>query len=116
MGLNVESITFDCADPDAMAHWWATAVGGTVNPVAPGEFVLVGQSDGPNLAFQRVADPTPGKNKLHIDFSAADMDAEVARLVEMGATETGRHNFGDDFHWVVLTDPGGNAFCVAAVG
>ncbi|HEX2214952.1 MAG TPA: VOC family protein [Mycobacterium sp.] len=114
MGLNVESITFDCVDPDALAKWWADAIDGTVNPVAPGEFVLVSQPDGPNLAFQRVDDPTPGKNKAHIDFSASDMEAEVKRLVELGATETGRHNFGEDFHWVVLADPGGNAFCVAA--
>jgi Glyoxalase-like domain len=114
MGLKIEMVTFDCTDPEALAQWWATAVHGTVNPVAPGEFTLVSQPDGPSLAFQRVDDPTPGKNRAHIDFSAADMEAEVERLVELGATETGRHNFGDDFRWVVLADPGGNAFCVAA--
>jgi predicted enzyme related to lactoylglutathione lyase len=48
-----------------------------------------------------------------VDFSAADVDAEVARLVAAGATETGRHAFGDNFGWVVLADPAGNAFCVA---
>jgi Glyoxalase-like domain len=40
------------------------------------------------------------------------MDAEVKRLVELGASETGRHEFGVDFQWVVLADPDGNAFCV----
>jgi predicted enzyme related to lactoylglutathione lyase len=48
-----------------------------------------------------------------VDFSAADVDAEVARLVAAGATETGRHAFGEHFGWVVLADPAGNAFCVA---
>jgi predicted enzyme related to lactoylglutathione lyase len=113
MPLAVETITFDCADPDTLAQWWAKAVDGQVNAVAPGEFVLVARADGPNLAFQRVGDPTPGKNRLHVDFSAADMEAEVKRLVDLGATETGRNNFGD-FRWVVLADPDGNAFCVAA--
>jgi predicted enzyme related to lactoylglutathione lyase len=115
VALNVESITFDCDDPDKLADWWAKAVDGTIKPVAPGFFVIVSQPKGPQLAFQKVDDPTPGKNKVHIDFSSADMEAEVKRLVDLGATETGRNNFGD-FQWVVLADPDGNAFCVAAGG
>jgi predicted enzyme related to lactoylglutathione lyase len=46
---------------------------------------------------------------VHLDFSTDDVEAEVARLVELGATETGRNSFGD-FGWVVLADPDGNAF------
>ena len=34
--------------------------------------------------------------------------------VASGATETGRHDMGGGFRWVVLADPAGNAFCVAA--
>ena len=112
MSLSVETITFDSTDPDALAAWWAAAVGGTVTPVLPGQFVLVALSEGPKLGFQKVDDPTPGKNRLHLDFGADDAEAEVARLVAAGASETGRHNFGD-FGWVVLADPDGNAFCVA---
>ncbi len=78
-----------------------------------GEFVVVSRLDGPHLGFQKVPDPTPGKNRVHLDFTASDVDAEVARLVAAGATETGRHSFGPDFRWVVLADPAGNAFCVA---
>ena len=113
MSLTVETITFDCTDPDALAQWWAKAVGGEVNAVAPGEFVILQRADGSKLAFQKVPDPTPGKNRVHVDFTAADLDAEVERLVQAGAVETGRHSFGDDFRWVVLADPDGNAFCVA---
>jgi predicted enzyme related to lactoylglutathione lyase len=112
MALNVETIAFDCADPDTLADWWAKAVEGTASPVAPGIFVLVTRPKGPNLAFQQVDDPTPGKNRVHIDFTSPDMEAEVERLVELGATETARHEFGPDFRWVVLADPDGNAFCV----
>ena len=90
MPLKVEMITFDCDDPDKLAEWWARAVDGTVNPVAPGFFATVTRPDGPGLSFQKVDDPTPGKNKVHIDFTAADMEAEVKRLVELGASETGR--------------------------
>src|SRR4051794_4892751 len=102
MPITVESVTFDCDDPDTLAQWWAQAIDGTVNAVLPGEFVLVRQSGGPNLAFQKVPDPTPGKNRVHVDFSAADMEAEVQRLLDLGASETARHSFGDAFRWVVL--------------
>jgi hypothetical protein len=113
MAMTVEMITFDCDDPDALAGWWAQAVGGEVHAFAPGEFVMVAQEQGPRLGFQKVPDPTPGKNRVHLDFAAGDLEAEVARLVGLGATETGRNSFGDEFSWVVLADPVGNAFCVA---
>ncbi|MGV0676920.1 VOC family protein [Mycolicibacterium fortuitum] len=113
MTLSVEMITFDCTDPDALAHWWAQALGGEVNVFAPGEFVVLIRPDGPRLGFQKVPDPTPGKNRVHLDFTAADAEAEVTRLVGLGATETGRHSFGPEFNWVVLADPEGNAFCIA---
>ena len=93
MALKVEMITFDRDDPDKLADWWARAVDGTVNAVAPGFFASVTRPDGPGLPSRRLR-PTPGKNKVHIDFTAADMEAEVKRLVDLGATETGRGEFG----------------------
>jgi predicted enzyme related to lactoylglutathione lyase len=113
MAMTVEMITFDCTDPDALAQWWAEAVGGEVTPFAPGEFVVVIRQDGPRLGFQKVPDVTPGKNRVHIDFTAGDVVAEVTRLIGMGASERGTHSFGDEFSWVVLADPAGNEFCVA---
>jgi predicted enzyme related to lactoylglutathione lyase len=115
MALNVESITFDTTDPEKAAQWWAQAAGGQLTPYVPGEYVAVERQPGPKLLFQKVADPTPGKNKIHLDFSAADVDAEVKRLVDLGATENGRHSMGP-VAWVVLTDPDGNAFCITDGG
>jgi predicted enzyme related to lactoylglutathione lyase len=113
MALSVENITFDSTDPDRLAEWWAHAVDGTINALAPGFFVTVTRQGGPGFAFQKVDDPTPGKNRVHVDFSAADLESEVKRLVDLGATETGRGEAGPEFHWVVFADPDGNAFCVA---
>src|SRR4029079_16270455 len=89
MALSVVNITFDSTDPDKLADWWARAVDGTVNPLAPGFFVTLTSPGGPGLAFQKVDDPTPGNNRVHIDFTAADMEAEVKRLVDLRGTETG---------------------------
>jgi hypothetical protein len=45
--------------------------------------------------------------RVHLDIEADDVQAEVARLVGLGATEVERHD-----HWVVLKDPAGLRFCV----
>ena len=110
MPLSVEMVTFDCGDPRKLAAWWAEQFGGETRELIAGEFVAVTRPEGPRLGFQKVPDPTPGKNRVHLDFSAADVDAEVSRLVAAGATEVGQHTIGEDFRWVVLSDPDGNVF------
>ena len=113
MTLKVEMVTFDSDDPARLAGWWADQVGGTTQELIPGEFIAVMRPDGPRLGFQKVPDPTPGKNRVHLDFSAEDVDGEVSRLTEAGANEVGRQQFSENFRWVVMADPEGNVFCVA---
>ena len=38
MALKTENITFDSTDPEKLADWWARALDGQVNPVAPRRF------------------------------------------------------------------------------
>ena len=57
--------------------------------------------------------PKIGKNRLHFDIAppaGTDQEAEVERLVKLGAT---RIDIGQgDVTWVVMADPDGNEFCV----
>jgi len=103
MALNVEMVTFDCSEPATLGGWWAEQFGGTSHELLADEFTTVTLPDGLRLGFQKVPDPTPGKNRVH---------GEVTRLTAAGATEKGRHSFGENFRWVVLADPEGNVFCV----
>jgi Glyoxalase-like domain len=48
--------------------------------------------------------------RVHLDLHTDDLEAEVARLVGLGATEVARHG-----GWVVLRDPAGMDFCVCPV-
>jgi hypothetical protein len=111
MTLSIGMITCDSTDPVPLAAWWAEQVGGEVADPYDGAYLLV--SGGPViLAFQKVDDPTTGKNRLHLDLTAADLDTEVDRLLAAGAGLVERR--GDEsFRWVTLTDPDGNEFCVA---
>ncbi len=48
---------------------------------------------------------------MHLDLYSDEMEAQVTRLVELGAAyaRRGRDEGGE---YVVLTDPEGNKFCV----
>lgn len=115
MAVSIASITFDSTDPEPLARWWAERFGAEIIANMDGFFLLVAGGTLPTqLAFQKVEQPTPGKNKVHIDIHTdADLDAEAALWVEAGATSLGKRNAGD-FEWVTLTDPDGNEFCIAA--
>ena len=110
--MAVGMITFDTTDAVALAGWWARHTGGPVRGDSGGWFVLVTSEAGPTLAFQRVADPTPGKNRLHLDLHVPDRTATAQELLADGATlvaERAEHGFT----WTVLADPDGNQFCLA---
>ena len=117
MTLRIQCIDIDCLDPFAVAAFWQEALGWRRTHEEPDEIVLEppagSPQDGvaPDLLFLRVPDPTPGKNRLHLDLRPEDQDAEVERLISLGAR---RASIGqaDDVTWVVMADPEGNEFCV----
>ena len=114
MTLTLGMITIDSADASVLATWWADQLGGTIEHENDGWYVMVGLPGlEQKVCFQKVPDPTPGKNRLHLDLTAPDLDAETDRLVEAGATLVEKREMGG-FHWTVLTDPDGNEFCVSA--
>jgi predicted enzyme related to lactoylglutathione lyase len=58
-----------------------------------------------------VSDGKTAKNRMHLDFHAADRAAEVVRVRGLGATEHATHQeYG--MTWTVMTDPEGNEFCI----
>jgi hypothetical protein len=67
----------------------------------------------PRVLFQLVPEPKTVKNRVHLDIrvGAERREAEVARLVGLGATELWRGAQGP-FEWATLADPQGNEFCV----
>lgn len=110
--LQPAMITVDTTDALSLARWWAAQAGGEIIEENDGWFVVVALPDGPRLGFQRVEDPTPGKNRLHVDFVADDLDRAVDTLREAGAAHVGDREM-PGFRWVTLSDPAGNEFCVA---
>lgn len=112
MASQWENLVVDAEDPARLARWWATALDyQIVYEESDGVEIRRAADQPPGLVFVPVREPRRGKNRLHIDLRASDREAEVERLVDMGA----RHAEVDQpegVDWTVLTDPEGNEFCV----
>ena len=111
MALEWEQVIVDSADPLALGQWWAEALGWVVVDSSAEVSEIRPEPDRlPGLLFVPVEEGKTVKNRLHLDFRPDDQDAEVARLLALGA----RHvDVGQgDQSWVALADPEGNEFCV----
>lgn len=72
-----------------------------------------GAGTGRRILFQVVPEPKVAKNRVHLDLVVGPehVDAEVERLVALGATTLGVHD-GPQGRWVLMADPEGNEFDV----
>lgn len=67
------------------------------------------------LGLQTSESPVEAHPRLHLDLfvdSAGEQEAEVERLVELGASRLEWDLYPPEPDFVVLGDPDGNAFCV----
>ena len=114
MSLSWFSVVVDCEEPRLLADFWCRVLGYRIVSEADGVVAIA--ADGttfPRIEFVLDETHVRRKSPLHIDLDPDDQDAEVARLVALGAR---RVDVGQaaDATWVVLTDPEDNAFCVLA--
>jgi hypothetical protein len=124
----IQDVVFDCAHPSSLARFWAAVLDDYA--VAPYEEAdleqlrSIGVTDPeddptvlveavgepgrtPRLWFQRVPEAKVVKNRVHLDLRADDTEAELKRLLGLGATVVAAHE-----NLVVLADPEGSEFCL----
>jgi hypothetical protein len=118
MTLKIQCLTIDSKDPEALAQFWASVLSYEVTYRSPEEQtedreVVISQPGDPDsdLLFLQVPDEKVVKNRYHLDLRPEDRDAEVERVLGLGATRVDIGQ-GPDVTWVVLADPEGNEFCV----
>ena len=135
-------VTFDCANPRAVAEFWKAVLGYVDPPVPPGfdswdafDASLPAESQGsrwacqdpegvgPRLFFQRVPEAKTVKNRVHLDVRVgtgltgderlAALEAEAARLEPLGARRV-RLLLADEENesCLVMQDVEGNEFCL----
>ena len=108
--MEIGFITIDCSEPHVLIEFWSKALGYDVNE---GIYVTLRDPEGrrPSLYLQKVPEPTPGKLRMHLDLLSNDIEVDVARLVDLGATHV-RDMTENDLRWVVMEDPEANVFCL----
>jgi catechol 2,3-dioxygenase-like lactoylglutathione lyase family enzyme len=118
MACRFSELVIDCRDPEAMTAFWAAVLDYVVLGREDDGSIEIGPPSGfggaaPTLILSPSADPTPGKPRLHIDVNATDrdQDAELQRLLDLGAVPADVGQSGDE-GWHVLADPEGNPFCL----
>src|SRR3954464_5274003 len=109
MALEWEQVVVHSVNPESLGHWWAEALGWAVAYSSADEFEIRPEPDRmPGLDFVRIDESKKPKSRLHLDLSAHDQGAEVARLLGHGAQPV---DIGQgDQPWVGLAGPEGNEF------
>lgn len=112
MVLRVASVTFDCRDPRMLASFWASALGYVAGTESDEDVATVEdpRDRDVELVFVRVPEARTAKNRVHLDLGTNEMEAEVRRLVALGADRVERIK-----DWTVMRDPEGNEFCVIQI-
>ena len=104
-------LVVDSQDPQRQARFWAAVLDWEIEADGDEVEVMPRDGTGTTLLFVTAPEPKAGKNRLHIDLRPDDRDAEVERILALGATRADVGQTGEE-SWVVLADPEGNEFCV----
>jgi predicted enzyme related to lactoylglutathione lyase len=120
MTVRIRTITFDCHDPYLLAGFWSQVIGFAEDPDDANhpddpEGLLLAPDGSASLLFIEVPEVKRVKNRVHLDLaplSPEQTDAEVSRIMALGATMVDDRRQPDGTGWAVLADPEGNEFCV----
>ncbi|WP_228389389.1 VOC family protein [Cumulibacter manganitolerans] len=128
MRLRWYTVVVDSLDVRAQARWWAEVLDWVQVYDADDECVIVprhASADpisaeewdraGPGIVFVTVPETKTIKNRLHLDLAPHlddDRDAQIERLLAMGARRVDVGQDDEKVGWTVLADPEGNEFCV----
>ena len=96
---------------DKITDFWAGTLDAQVvrPPAMPDYRILDRASDDFRVVVQNVH---TGSTGVHLDIHTDDLDAEVERLLGLGATMVNASFKDHPGQWVIMADPSGMQFCV----
>jgi hypothetical protein len=117
MSSKVLGVSVDCADAAALARFWGAVLDRQVaeGATAQNAVLLPGDqaSSGPRLAFHQVPETKVVKNRLHLDLTTDNLEAETLRLFSLGARNL-RDAQQAGARWTTFADVEGNEFDLIA--
>lgn len=112
--VRIGSIVIRCFEFEKMYEFWKEALHYVPKyPPENGWVILTDPTrNGPNISLDKTPAKRTGKRGwIHLDLYTEDQEAEVTRLLNIGAKKyPWRYPAVHDY--IVLEDPDGNLFCV----
>jgi hypothetical protein len=109
MAVSIRSIVLNVSNVSRAAKFWSEALSYVPQPDNP-DFLVPETGEGPRLHLDET-------DRTHLDLwvnrEESDQQAEVERLLSLGATRVD-WNYPPEADFVVLADTEGNLFCVIA--
>jgi hypothetical protein len=104
----VGSIVIDCTDFPRMLAFWQEALHYVPREPAENGYVVLKdpQNVGPNITLNLTSEGPLEEYRLHLDLYSSDPEAEVERLIGLGATQ--KEPFEKKRDFATLADPDGN--------
>lgn len=116
--LTIGSIVLGVQDVVRASAFWHDAIGYV--PREPGDdtWVILVPASGPGaqLALMVSESPVQDHPRTHLDLYADDQQAEIERLIALGAQPVEWDMYPENPGFMVLSDPDGNRFCVIDKG
>ena len=113
MGVSVDSLTFDCRDPQTVARFWAEVLGYEIVEIdEEGAELRDPAGRGWPIVFLVVPEGKSVKNRLHLDLRpATSMAEEKARVIALVLNTTAGElaAVSDEVHLLRSLDPDGEA-------
>jgi predicted enzyme related to lactoylglutathione lyase len=101
----------NCGDMEAMTRFWTAALDLVPSTTEPDDEFRRLEGSPINISLQRARTPVMARDQMHLDLYSDELEAQVARLVDLGAVYV-RRGRDEGGAYVVFTDPEGNEFCV----
>ncbi|SFT55202.1 VOC family protein [Arthrobacter sp. ov118] len=112
--LSIGSIVIRVENLERQMSFWQAALSYEPRYAPDGDFVILQPPGGAGtcVSLDRVPAPVQIPPRIHLDLYTEQQEAEVQRLLALGATRVEWSKRPADADYVILADPEGNRFCV----
>ncbi len=109
--IEIGAIVWGVTDINRAVSFWCEALSYRLLEEPSEDWAKIGpiEGDGIQLSLKQITSPKARRH--HMDLFTDQMEAEVARLLELGASRV-EWEYEPGADYTVLADPDGNRFCV----
>lgn len=112
--LNTINIDVPSDKVEATVAFWSAALDATPLQTRMPQYTILGHAADPNRMVVQATEDGPAR--MHFDVHTDDLEAEIERMVGLGATLVDDQWKDHPGSWVIMRDPAGIEFCLVNGG